>query len=75
MKVARHEMPGKSADMFRPVGNGMIIDVGRGLTVPANTTPVPTDQTVPYGTGFAGGRGSRHFIPGYHHGSLRDKQT
>ena len=30
MKVARHEMPGKSADRFRPGGNGMIIDAGRG---------------------------------------------
>jgi hypothetical protein len=24
MMVARHEMPGKRADMFRPVGNGVI---------------------------------------------------
>jgi hypothetical protein len=43
MKVARHEMPGKSADMFRPVlsaiarmateeGNGMTIDAGCGST-------------------------------------------
>jgi hypothetical protein len=49
MKVARHEMPGKSAGMFRPVGNGMIIDAGRGS--PSQAIRRRRQPIKPYPTG------------------------
>jgi hypothetical protein len=52
MMVARHEMPGKHADMIRPVGDGLICG---GESCPSRKTiegPVKPDHTVPYGTRF-----------------------
>jgi hypothetical protein len=51
MMVARHEMPGKSTDTIRPVGNGVI----RGTGVVHRPRPyeaLATYHTVPYGTGL-----------------------
>jgi hypothetical protein len=65
MKVARHEMPGKWADMIRPVGNGMVR--GAGLCSPFETIKQPGRPIIPYPTVRApGGRLPRHFMPGYH---------
>jgi hypothetical protein len=53
MMVARYEMPGKRADMIRPVGNGVIRD---GASWPSHKTierPAQVDHTVPYGTGLS----------------------
>jgi len=49
LKVARHEMPGKWADMTRPVGNGMIR--GAGLCSPSETIKQPGQPIIPYPTG------------------------
>jgi adenosylcobinamide-phosphate synthase len=49
--VARHEVPGKTTTMIRPVGNGMIILARLGQPSEANGTPSPIGHTVPYGTG------------------------
>jgi hypothetical protein len=66
MKVARHEMPGKWADMIRPVGNGVIR--GGGLCSPPKAIRHPRRPIIPYPTGRASRCGvSRHFMPGYRH--------
>jgi len=49
MRVARHEMPGKLANMIRPEGNGMIRGIAACFTVQCNTPSEP-HHTVPYGT-------------------------
>jgi len=50
--VARHEMPGKSAEMIRPVGNGVIDRRGRRSALNGGRSATRHDRTVPYGTGF-----------------------
>ena len=65
MMVAWHEVPGNRPVKIRPVGYGMIVS-------PPEPQPerIPAKQasphTVPYGTDSRP-RGSRHFVPGYHH--------
>ena len=66
MMVARHEMPGKSTDTIRPVGNGVI----RGTGVMHR--PRPYEALATYHTVPSTGRDlsyhvSRHFMPGYLH--------
>jgi len=64
--VAKHEMPGKYADMIRPVGNGVI---GGARVYPrSRTIGHPRQPIIPYPTGRAYRYNvSRHFMPGYHH--------
>ncbi len=68
--VARHEMPGKHPRGTRPVrydrlASGAIVS-GGGQSVAPQITPFPTGRIMsePF---------TRHFMPGYHHLSLRDK--
>ena len=51
--VARHEMPGKSAEMIRPGGNGMIDRRGRRSALNGGRSVARHDHTVPYGAGFS----------------------
>jgi len=64
MMVARHEMPGKSAEMIRPVGNGLIDRRGRRFVLNGGRSVARHDHTVPFlrrrpgyggqaGTGFS----------------------
>ena len=65
MKVAWHEMPGKCADVTRPVGNGMMRGPKIGSRLRRYQRVVPI---IPYPTGrILGGACPRHFMPGYHH--------
>jgi hypothetical protein len=91
MKVAWHEVPGKSADTRRPVGNGMIRFVGDNSFVRAGSSTFEsqvhlnrgykTFHTFPYGT--ARNAVSRHCVPGLRQAqssatfakSLRDKHA
>jgi hypothetical protein len=60
-----HEMPGKRADVTRPVGNGVmrgpkLVHISR-----RHKRLVPI---IPYPTGrIPGDACSRHFMPGYYH--------
>ena len=46
--VARHEMPGKSTEMIRPVGNGMIDRRGRRFVLNGGRSVARHDHTVPF---------------------------
>src|SRR5258707_7835938 len=61
---SRHEMPGKSTEMIRPVGNGMIDRRGRRFVLNGGRSVARHDHTVPFlrrhpgyggqdGTGFS----------------------
>jgi hypothetical protein len=53
MMGARHEMPGKSAEMIRPVGNCMIDGRGRRFVLNGGRSVARPDHTVPRGTGLS----------------------
>ena len=53
MMVARHEMPGKSPETIRPVGNGMIDRRARRFVLNGGRSLARHDHTVPSGTGFS----------------------
>jgi len=64
MKVAWHEMPGRSAKMIRPVGNGVIA----GLELSARSARPgrnPSYRALRDGPFLC--RVARHFMPGYRH--------
>jgi hypothetical protein len=57
---------GNGADMIRPVGNG--VNCGSSPGPAFKTIGRPRQPIIPYPTGRASrSRGSRHFMPGYHH--------
>jgi hypothetical protein len=66
--VARHEMPGKSAEMIRPVGNGLIDRRGRRFVLNGGRSVARHDHTVPYGTGFSTPlfQAFHAWLPSYH---------
>jgi hypothetical protein len=51
--VARHEMPGKSTEMIRPVGNGMIDRRAHRFVLNGGRSLARHNHTVPYGTGLS----------------------
>jgi len=57
---------GNGADIIRPVGNG--VNCGSSPGPAFKTIGRPRQPIIPYPTGRASrSRGSRHFMPGYHH--------
>ena len=61
MMVAWHEMPGKSPEMIRPVGNGMIDGRARRFVLNGGRSVARHNHTVPSGTGF-----SRRLFQAFH---------
>ena len=66
MRVARHEMPGKLANMIRPGANGMIRGIA-ACSAPTMQYPFGTPSYRTLRDGSELGRIPGNELPGYHH--------
>jgi hypothetical protein len=71
--VAWHEMPGKRANMIRPVGKGVILGGAGCSSRTIIERPAQPDHTVPYGTGLSTTRYQAFHarLPSFHPSGIR----